>query len=97
MAIGKLIKSWQHKGLQRFFETGSTAGIQPKHGNKLRLQLAVLNAAVKPEDMNLAGYKFHHLKGERKNTYSVTVNGNWRLTFMFEGCDAILVNYEDYH
>lgn len=92
-----MIKSWRHKGLKAYFETGSTAGIQAAHTQKLRLQLAVLNAAIKPEDMKLPGYKFHQLKGDRKGYYSVSVNGNWRLTFKFEGCDAVLVDYEDYH
>ncbi len=92
-----MIKSWQHKGLQLFFETGKASGIQAKHVNKLRIQLAVLDAATKPEDMNLPGFKFHHLKGDRKGSYSIAVSGNWRMTFRFEGNDAILVNYEDYH
>lgn len=92
-----MIKSWQHKGLKRFFETGITSGIQAKHASRLRILLAVLNAAIKPEDMNLVGFKFHSLKGNRKDEFSVTVNGNWRITFRFEGGDAILVNYEDYH
>jgi proteic killer suppression protein len=83
-----VIKSWSHKGLKKFFESGCTAGIQAKHADKPRLQLTVLNAAIKPDDMDLPGYKFHSLKGNRKKCYSVAVNGNWRLTFAFEGCDA---------
>lgn len=89
--------SYSYEGLKRFFETGLTSGIQAKHASRLRILLAVLNASIKPDDMNMAGFKFHSLKGNRKDEYSDTVNGNWRITFRFEGSDAILVNYEDYH
>jgi proteic killer suppression protein len=92
-----MIKSWRHKGLKQFFETGSTAGIQPKHASKLKLLLGVLNAAICPKDMNLPGFKLHPLKGDKKGYYSVWVNGNWRATFIFEGANATVVNYEDYH
>lgn len=92
-----MIKTWNHKGLRLFFETGATSGIQAKHSSRLRLQLAVLNAAIEPTDMNLPGWKYHELKGSKKGFFAVTVNRNWRLTFKFEGNDAILVNYEDYH
>lgn len=92
-----MIRSWKHKGLKKFFETGSTQSIQPKHASRLKIQLFLLHAAHKPTDMNLAGYRFHELKGDRQGFYSITVNGNWRITFSFEENDAILVNYEDYH
>lgn len=92
-----MIKSWRHKGLKKFFETESTDGIQAKHANRLRQQLSLLQAATKPIDMNLPGYKFHALSGNRKGHYSITVNANWRLTFGFEGTNAVVVNYEDYH
>jgi proteic killer suppression protein len=91
------IKSFQHKGLQRFFEKGTKAGIQPSHAPKLSRQLNRLNVATTPEDMNLPGWDFHSLTGNLKGVYSVHVNGNWCLTFMFEGADAVLVNYQDYH
>lgn len=92
-----MIKSFQHKGLQRFFETGSKAGIQAAHADKLRLQLAVLDHAVKPEDMSALSWKLHPLKGHLKGHWAVTVNGNWRMVFSFEGNDAVLVDYCDYH
>jgi proteic killer suppression protein len=47
--------------------------------------------------MDQDGWRFHPLKGELKDHFSVSVNGNWRLTFKFEGEDAELVNYQDYH
>lgn len=95
-----MIKSFKHKGLANFFEIGSTVGIQCAHEKKLRLILGRLNAAIKPQDMSLPGLKLHKLSGLRRDTWSVWVNGNWRITFDFENGHAkhvTHVNYEDYH
>jgi proteic killer suppression protein len=92
-----MIRSFRHKGIEKFFLTGSRAGIQPSHASKLNEQLTVLNAATKPEQMKVPGWKFHALKAELEGHWAVSVNGNWRLTFTFEGEDAILVDYCDYH
>ena len=92
-----MIKTFRHKGIQRFFTDGSKAGIQPAHAAKLARQLQQLNDARVPADMNMPGWKWHALDGEMKGHWSVWVNGNWRLTFAFEGEDAILVDYQDYH
>ena len=92
-----MIKSFKHKGLQVFFETGSKKGIQGKHANKLRMQLAALDTAYTIEDLDIPGYRLHSLKGKRKNLWSLTVNGNWRVTFEFNRGDVFIVNYEDYH
>jgi len=92
-----MIRSFRRKGLRKFFETGSTGGIQPAHAARLRLQLTRLDAATVAEDMNLPGWRFHKLEGALKDHYAVTVNKNWRLTFAFEGRNAILVDYHDYH
>lgn len=92
-----MIKTFRHKGLERFFQTGSKAGIQPTHAKRLRVQLGRLDAASGPEDMNLPGWKFHALGGGLAGHFAVTVNKNWRLTFTFEGEDAVLVDYRDYH
>lgn len=92
-----MIKSFKHKGLKLFFENGDCSGIQTKHERKLRLQLAALNTAQCIDDMDLPGYKLHQLKGQRKECWSITVNGNWRITFVFENDDVYVVNYEDYH
>jgi proteic killer suppression protein len=91
------IKSFRHKGIKAFFETSSTAGIQPKHAGKLRLQLTALNHAKKPSDMGVPSWKLHPLHGKFDGHWSVTVNGNWRLTFKFEEEDVILVDCQDYH
>lgn len=92
-----MIKSFKHKGLKLFFEDGSCAGIQAKHKEKLRLQLSALDTARCIEDMNLPGYSLHKLKGQLKDYWSITVNGNWRVTFIFDNGDVYVVNYEDYH
>ncbi len=93
-----MIKTFRHKGVQRFFETGSKSGIQAKHADRLQLQLTALDNAKQPQDMDAPGWKLHPLKGrELKDHWSIWINGNWRLTFKFEGEDAILVDYQDYH
>lgn len=92
-----MIRSFKHKGLRRFFETGSVSGIQDPHSKRLRLILGRLHAAKQPQDMNLPGLRLHELKGNRSGTWAVDVSGNWRVTFRFEGQDAEVVNYEDYH
>ncbi len=92
-----MIKSFRHRGIEKFFSTGSKAGIQPKHASKLRLQLFALDNAKQARDMSAPGWKLHPLAGELKGHWAVSVSGNWRLTFMFEGEDAVLVDYQDYH
>ncbi|QJD28852.1 type II toxin-antitoxin system RelE/ParE family toxin [Methylococcus geothermalis] len=92
-----MIKSFRHKGLQAFFESGAKTGIQADHADKLGRQLAVLNAARTSDEMNLPGWRLHPLKGNRTGLWAVKVSGNWRLTFGFEGEDAVLVDYQDYH
>jgi proteic killer suppression protein len=92
-----VIKSFRHKGIEDFFLTESKAGIQPKHAQKLKIQLFVLNNAKSAKDMNAPGWNLHSLRGNLEGHWSVTVNGNWRPTFAFEGEDAILVDYQDYH
>jgi proteic killer suppression protein len=92
-----MIKSFRHDGLERFFKTGSKAGIQPKHADKLSEQLARLDGATEPEAMNLPGWRWHPLQSDLAGHWAVKVKRNWRLTFSFEGTDAILVDYQDYH
>ena len=91
------IKGFRHKGLERFFSTGSKSGIQPKHAERLRLILGRLNVANEPRDMNLPGLDLHALRGNRAGTWAVKVSGNWRVTFVFAGKDVEQVDYEDYH
>ena len=92
-----MIKTFRHKGLQAFFISGSLSGIQPHHAVRLRRQLVRLDLAEQADDMNVPGWGLHSLSGNLAGHYSVTVNGNWRVTFTFEGEDAVLVDYQDYH
>lgn len=92
-----MLSSFRHKGLKRFYDTGSTAGIQPAHAKRLRLQLAALDTAISIQDMDIPGFHLHPLKGQRKGIWSISVSGNWRMTFQFEDGNAHIVNYEDYH
>ena len=92
-----MIRSFRHKGLERFFVKGSKSGIQSAHGKRLRLILGRLHAATTPQDMDLPGLYLHQLRGEYRGRWSVRVSGNWRVTFKFDGPDAIDVDYEDYH
>lgn len=92
-----MIRTFRHKGLRAFFETGSKHGIQAHHATRLELQLVRLDLAQNPDDMNVPGWRLHALSGERAGHYSITVSGNWRITFKFEDGDAILVDYHGYH
>lgn len=93
----RVIKSFRHKGLRRFFEDGTKSGIQPKHADRLRLQLAALDTAQTIDDMDIPGYRLHPLKGRMKGRWSISVSGNWRLTFEFEDGNVNILDYEDYH
>jgi len=92
-----MIKSFKHKGLKRYYETGSTRGIQANHAKRLRMQLAALDTALEIADLDIPGYELHQLKGDRKGRWAVSVSGNWRLTFEFEDGNAYLLDYEDYN
>ena len=92
-----MIKSFVHKGLERFFKTGSAAGIQPAHATRLRLILAMLEQAQTVGDMGSPALHLHPLKGDLKGLWAVSVQANWRVLFRFEGGDAHVVDYLDYH
>lgn len=92
-----MIQSFRHKGLRRFYESGSLAGIQPQHAQRLRMQLAALDSAQVIEDMGIPGFRLHPLKGADRGRWSIWVNGNWRLTFEFRDGQAYVLDYEDYH
>ena len=91
------IVGFRHKGLQRFFTTGTKSGIQAKHADRLRLVLGRLNVATSARDMDLPGLGLHELRGDRKGTWAVNVSGNWRVTFRMAGKTVAQVDYEDYH
>ena len=92
-----MIRSFKHKGLERFFCSGDRRKIDARQGDRILRILDRLDASARPEDLNLPGFDFHELKGTRKGTYSVSVSGNWRITFRHEAGDASEVNLEDYH
>ena len=92
-----MVKLFKHKGLRRYFVTGSKSGIQAKHAARLRLQLAALDTAQVIGDMDIPGYRLHPLKGRAQDRWSIWVSGNWRLTFEFRDGNAYILDYEDYH
>lgn len=92
-----MIKSFKHRGLERFFHHGDRRRINPQHATKIARVLDRLDASVRPQDMNLPGYRLHELVGNERGTWSVWVSGNWRITFQFDGIDAVDVDYRDYH
>jgi toxin HigB-1 len=92
-----MIKSFQHKGLERFFYDGDRRGIQAQHAQRITDILDRLDASVVVQDMNYPGSGLHQLKGTLKNHWSVRVSGNWRITFRFQDGNAYVVDYQDYH
>ncbi len=92
-----MIRSFKHKGLRQFAQTGDGAKLSVPNHDRVRQILLALDAAVSPQMMDIPGLRFHQLKGKEKGTYSVRVTGNWRMTFAFDGEDAVNVNLEDYH
>jgi proteic killer suppression protein len=92
-----MIKSFRHKGLKKFYDTASVAGIHSQHSKRLRMQLLALDTATNINDMDIPGFNLHPLKGSDKDRWSIWVNGNWRVTFEFHEGDAFILDYEDYH
>jgi len=92
-----MIRSFRHKGLQRFYETGNTSGINPQFASKLRRLLTALNVSDSPQGMNAPSYRLHQLRGDRRGQWAVWVSGNWRLVFEFEESSAVNVDLVDYH
>jgi len=92
-----VIKSFKHKGLEEFFYTGKKKGIRPEQAPRIARILDRLNAADDIKDMNFPGSFLHRLTGDLAGQYSVRVSGNWRIIFEFQGGDAYIVNYDDYH
>jgi proteic killer suppression protein len=91
-----MIRSFRSRALRRFAEAGDASKLPVRNHDRVRRLLARLDASVGPEDMNLPGLRFHGLKGKPKR-WAVDASGNYRLTFGWEGEDAIDVDLEDYH
>ena len=92
-----MIKGFKHNGLKNLYETGSQKGVGPEHIKRLRLILARLDASLAPQDMNLPGLGLHPLKGPYEGYWAVSISGNWRIIFRFEGTNVVDVDYLDYH
>ncbi len=92
-----MIMPFRHKGLRRLFDTGSTSGIQASHAKRLRMQLTALDTAQTVDDMDIPGFRLHVLKGDQGGRWSITVSGNWRMTFEFKDASVYVLDYEDYH
>lgn len=92
-----MILSFRSRSLRKYFEKSDGRSLNPQHLRKIERILALLDDAIAPEDMNQPGLDFHKLAGERPERWSVHVNGNWCVTFSFEGRDATAIDYEDYH
>jgi proteic killer suppression protein len=92
-----MIVRFRHKGLERLFASGDTRGVSAQQAKRLRRLLASLATATSPLNMNIAGYQLHPLVGERKGEWAVSVSGNWRLVFRFDGENATDIDLVDYH
>jgi toxin HigB-1 len=92
-----VIRTFRHKGLQRLFTASTARGITPAHRARIERMLDRLDVSIRPEDMDVPGWRYHALRGDRKGRWAVAVSGNLRLTFAFDGEDALDVDLEDYH
>lgn len=92
-----MIKSFKHKGLQRFFTLGSKSGIQTSQAARLEERLQALHTAFTIDDMDIPGWRLHALKGDHSGLWAINVSGNWRIVFEYKEGDAYVVNYENYH
>ena len=92
-----MITSFRHKGLEAFWRTGSKAGISPQLATRIGRRLIALHGATRPEDMNLSGFDFHALQGDRTGSYTIHINGPWCITFRWLDGNAVDVDLENYH
>jgi toxin HigB-1 len=92
-----VIQSFRHKGLKNLYEKGDKSGIGANLLSRVEEILTLLDVAESPLDLSLPGLRLHPLTGNRKGEWSISVSGNWRITFRFEGNHVASVNLEDYH
>jgi proteic killer suppression protein len=90
-----VIRTFRSRALRAYFETGNPSGLSVPNAARVGRMLQAIEAATRPEQLNLPGYHFHPLRGARR--WSIRVTGNWRITFGWDGADAIDVDMEDYH
>ena len=91
------IQTFRHRGLKRLYEKGDASRLRADQVNGIEDVLAHLDVAKKPSEMDFPGYRLHRLRGDRKDVWSVSVSGNWRITFRLEGGNAFDVGLVDYH
>ena len=92
-----MIRGFRHKGLERWLSRGDSRGINPKQGSRIQRMLDLIDQAVNARELDVPGMHLHALEGERKGSWAMTVSGNYRITFRFDGEDATDVDLEDYH
>jgi toxin HigB-1 len=92
-----MIVRFRHRGLERLDWRGDTSGVSAQHVKRLRVVLAALETALAPSDMDLPGARLHQLRGDRAGQWSVSISGNWRVVFEFEGGNVTNVDLVDYH
>ena len=92
-----MIVRFRHKGLRRLYATGDRRLVPAQRAGKIERILARLDAAAKPADMNLPGFRLHPLRGNLAGFWAVSVSGNWRIIFRFEAENVRDVDLVDYH
>ena len=92
-----MIVSFRHRGLKRLYERGDRSRVSPQLVDQAEDILGLLDMAKDPEDMNLPGYRLHRLRGNLRGFWSITVSGNWRIVFRFDGGNAFDIDLIDYH
>ena len=92
-----MIRSFRSRALRRLTERGDARRLPPEHLDTVRDILARLNASAAPDDMDVPGFRLHHLRGDLAGFWAVTVRANWRIVFRFEEGHAVDVDYLDYH
>ena len=92
-----MIRSFRHRGLRRLYERDDPSRVAADQLDRIVLVLADLDVASKPSDLDLPGYRLHPLRGDRRGLWSISISGNWRITFRFEVDDVWDVDLVDYH
>lgn len=92
-----MIRSFRSRALRRFWERSDASGLRPDWVGKVDRILSRLDSVVAPEHMDVPGFGFHALRGDRRGRYAVVVSRNWRITFGWSDGDGVDIDLEDYH
>ena len=93
--LDAVIRTIRNRALRVYFETGNSSGLSVPNVARVGRILRAIDAANRPEQLNLPGFYLHALRGVRR--WSIRVTGNWRITFAWDGGDAVDMDLEDYH